>query len=182
MKLTGFFEKFPEIENIPFEAIQANLPTHIESHTLQNFIANRIIYPQTIASTTQDLDIDFVLLKLILSQKPNYFYDPKQARITLPTDIQLRFPPLPRLLTTLIQQLKLADISSVIDEQKNLLFNIISLQLPKVDSLFNLKLNNKQYSFARGSITILPPQKLPLELNKRLITFGKFGLIVHVQN
>ena len=82
-KLIGFFESFDNLDLIPVEEIAKKLKIRSQLIELENFVANRILYPQAIPTTSIDMETDIVILEEAL--KIN-------KRKKLPEDFKARFP------------------------------------------------------------------------------------------
>lgn len=74
----GLFDSFDNLDQIKVEDIAAWLKTPLQQHQLENYLANRILYPQTLPMNAFDMEIDLAILrealKLTLNQtKQNNF-------------------------------------------------------------------------------------------------------------
>lgn len=65
-KLVGFFESFDNLDLIPVEDIAQKLKIRSQLIELENFVANRILYPQAIPTTSIDMETDMVILDMAL--------------------------------------------------------------------------------------------------------------------
>jgi hypothetical protein len=100
--LTGVFNLFSQLDTITAADIAAFGGTQIEHHSFENHLANRILFPQTIASSKQELDLDFLILALAVQKQPEVFYDASQNRIIIPQQAVFFFPPLTRLISVIL--------------------------------------------------------------------------------
>lgn len=82
-KLVGFFESFDNLDLIPVEEIAKKLKIRSQLIELENFVSNRILYPQAIPTTSIDMETDIVILDMAL--KIN-----KEKK--LPKNFKTRFP------------------------------------------------------------------------------------------
>ena len=85
-KVSGIFEKFKDLEQIPIDDISRWLKPQPE-YFLENFIANRLLYPQVLPLTIQDLEIELAILKEVVKR------DPKHKTHDLQIEFLHRFPP-----------------------------------------------------------------------------------------
>ncbi len=63
LKLSGLFDYFDNMDQIPLNLIirwLKHAPTQIQ---LENFIANRILYSQTVSQTPSEIEIDLAILR-----------------------------------------------------------------------------------------------------------------------
>lgn len=82
-KLVGFFESFDNLDLIPVEEIAKKLKIRSQLIELENFLANRILYPQAVPTTSIDMETDEVILDMAL----------KINKIKkLPQNFKTRFP------------------------------------------------------------------------------------------
>ncbi len=65
-KLAGLFDSFDNLDQISPEAIAAWLKPVPPLVQLENYLANRILYPQTLPQTAQDMQIDLAILRAAL--------------------------------------------------------------------------------------------------------------------
>lgn len=103
--LTRVFEEFPDLDKVTPGEISSWLRSKPETHVLVNFFGNRLLYPQTIATNHEELEIDFAILREGIKQKPDLVYDAKGNKIFLPQLFLDRFPSLPRLAGSIIEAL-----------------------------------------------------------------------------
>lgn len=97
-KLSGVFSEFPHLDQIPLDELAKTLKHPPDQIALENFLANRILYPQAIPTSVQDLEIDLGILQQALKSSPDKkFYDEKNKKIYIPENYLARFPNLIKL-------------------------------------------------------------------------------------
>lgn len=62
-KLSSLFETFDNLDQINIESVIVSLKPAPQTVQLENYLANRILYPQAIPLTEADMKIDLALLK-----------------------------------------------------------------------------------------------------------------------
>lgn len=82
-KLVGFFESFDNLDLIPVEEIAKKLKIRSQLIELENFVANRILYPQAIPTTSIDMETDILILDIALKINKGK---------KLPKNFKTRFP------------------------------------------------------------------------------------------
>ena len=82
-KLSGIFDNFKNVDQIPIDDIARWLKYQQQSIVLQNFVANRIIYPQAIPFSLSDLKIDQAILREALRRDQSYISQ-TSGKITIP--------------------------------------------------------------------------------------------------
>lgn len=178
-KLSGIFEDLYDFESITADDVAIFLKIKVEAHVLENFIANRIIYPQTVPVNSYDLSIDLALLKAYLKKRSSYFYDPGKNKITIPLEYRTRFGDINSFITSLIDVLNLGKITQVFlgkDRGSKLIGSVVSPILPLNKDILATKINGEIYHLRRGSIINLPFNdhhiRLQIEDEPEVITPG----------
>ncbi len=187
-KLTGVFES-TDIIDVNFADLNQTLTHQREDHELENFLANRILYPQTISVTKDDFDVDCGILKQIIKNTPDMYSNTNLVnKIIIPSEIMVRFPPISRLVSIFIDALNLTGIIQIFTRQNGrneLIGSAIKLKKDPQKSI-DLNLDKKNYSFSKGSITILPltDRHLTLKIDDSdevIISGGKLGVVIDVR-
>lgn len=117
--LTGVFEQFPNLDKISPQNIVSWLRINIDEHTLINFLGNRILYPQTVALSKSELEIDLAILREAIRQKPALVYEPQANKLYIPELFIQRFPPLPRLAGIIIEAINPKGVIQIYTKDKN---------------------------------------------------------------
>lgn len=153
-KLTGAFALFPEAVHLSADDILKHLSFNIEPHQLENFLANRILYPQSIPPTKRELSEDLGILKALLDKHPTYFYDKMKNTLTLPDEFILRFPPLQELIINLLEVLPMEGVSRVQTKDHlgtHQLGSIVTLS-PKLEETV-VRIGQKELKVKKGSVS-----------------------------
>lgn len=112
-KLLGLYDQFKDIDKISGEDVLKWLSGKRELHLVENFIGNRILYPQTLPVTKEDLNLDLALLKEIVKRNPTYFYDATSKKIVLTAEIIARFGNFSNLIIALMDCLNLEGLTYI---------------------------------------------------------------------
>ncbi len=185
-KLTGIFETIIDLENIPVTDINDSLAQKRDEHELENFIANRILYPQTIPISKIDFDIDFAVLKEVIKRDSGRFFnDTLINKIIIPKDIEARFPPISRLIMTYLDALEPKGIIQVLlrEEDKNMVIGSIIKLESDGKKITNILIAGKSYLISQGSFTILPLPDRHISIkidasDEIVISGGKLGIVI----
>lgn len=113
-KLTGVFSKFRYLDKIALGDLGAFYKVKRTVFTPEDFLGNRILYPQTLAITKDELNMDFGILIEAVKKEPATFYDVKNTSLVIPEEVMLRFPGLPKLVKTLATALDIQGILPVV--------------------------------------------------------------------
>lgn len=145
--LSGIFDEFPELDKVSVEEIASGINPKPEKHFLVNFLGNRLLYPQTICLTPQEMELDLAILRVGIKFKPGIFYQPQSNKILIPKRFLDRFPNLEALTRTIIEGIN-----------------------PKGTHVIYIK-NQSQYSLAGSVVSPINPQKLSVD-GKNIIFSG----------
>ena len=206
-KLPGLFDSFDNLDQISPEAIAAWLKPVPNLNQLENYLANKILYPQTIPLTERDMQTDLAILREALRQTAGLLGDNPFLNLTLrkmlvPTRLLNFVPNLGNLVRVFI------DAFLINRERKDFfqdLWTIVltddvdevvgSILLPQFDSgggVINLTVLSKNYLVRQGSLTVIPCPKDRCEIAYELqegkllgrqenafeISGGKLGLVI----
>ncbi len=178
--LSGFFERFKDIESVSALEVSKYLKSKIEIVRLQNIIANQILYPQTIPLTKIDEEIDRALLCALLQLHPEDIL--KGDRITLPEEYLFRFPEINQLITSLTISLNLPLLSSIYIKKAGNLHRAGTILKVSPD-IGRILVNGKVLKISPNKITVFPfgNQPLLIEVPNQPLwhgVSGSIGLIV----
>lgn len=206
LKLTGLFDSFDNLDQIPPEAIASwlkNAPSLIQ---LENYLANKVLYPQTLPLTELDSMIDLAILREILKLNgpkmgikknsllgDNPFLNMTLRKILIPERFLHFVPDLKSLTWAFIDALLLnrqkedwfEDIWTIVltgDAEAQ----VGSLLLPQFEdkaALLELTLSGKNYKIRPGSLVVIPCPKDRCEISYKLSRgkiLGKSGSAIEV--
>lgn len=119
-KLTGVFENFRALSHENIEDIKRWLNFPTEAHQIDNFLSNRLLYPQTIPMTEQEMEIDLAILREALrvnlqgdKSLVSLFYNSAKNTLTINEDFLLRFRPTQKLVWALADVLSLKETTNI---------------------------------------------------------------------
>lgn len=191
----GLFDSFDNLDQISPGAIAAWLKPTPSLNLLENYLANKILYPQTLPLTKQDMQIDLAILREALKMSKilteptnvpqrnaflggNPFLNITLRKILIPTRFLQFVPDLASLTTVFIDALLLKrskedwfeDIWTVvlaanIDE---IVGSVILPQFEDKNGVFSCTLVGKTYEIHPGDIKILPCSKDRCEIGYKL--------------
>lgn len=101
--LSGVFDQFPGLERVSIEQLLAWISQKPDVHIVVNFLGNRILYPQTIPLTKEEMELDFALLKAGIRLKPSLVFQPQTNKIVIPKLFVERFLPLKTMVLSIIE-------------------------------------------------------------------------------
>lgn len=188
-KLSGVFEIFKNLEKIPPENLNNWLKIKQEVHILQNFVGNRVLYPQVVPLNAVDMSLDIALLIEAIKLDKSAFLDEEGKKILIPKDLYGRFPNLSQLALTFIQALDPIGVWTInlkSPEEEVLLGTVIAPSVLTSDGPMKVVVNGREYQSALGQISIYPNQDHHLEvivdsLDKVLVSGGDVGLLIDLR-
>lgn len=158
-KLSGIFEQFRYIDQIPQSDILKWLPHALQEHTLENFIGNRIIYPQTVPTTKLELEIEMAIFREAVKRQPDVFYDANKKRISIPEEFELRFGTSENLVRCLVESLSFLGVTSIYIKRQlgtDLVGSIVSLNNLTPTAVVNVSINNQVMGIKNWQANFLP--------------------------
>ncbi|MBI2021667.1 hypothetical protein HYS93_02150 [Candidatus Daviesbacteria bacterium] len=188
-KLTGFFSIPLDLDQIPISDIYHWIKFKGDIKYLENYIGNKILYPQTIPTQKDELEIDFAILREVLIRHPEIVYDPSQSKLTLTQEMESRFPPLMRLASLVIETVAFSKELTYVflkgDKSSQLIGSVLSPTKVFSGSEVALIINGKETKVKNKSITILPIPEPHLKVQfpnslELLVSGGSLGLAVNL--
>lgn len=175
----GLFSGFDNLDQIKAEDVMRALKPMPAQIWLENYIANRILYPQAVAISAYDMQIDLAILTMALKlNKPaktvkkneflgdNPFINTTLRKIIIPTGFLDFVCDLPNLTAAFINGLLLErsrkDLFedlwtvSLSGEREEIIGSILMPQFNFPGGFLELKLNNKIFKIKAGYINCLP--------------------------
>lgn len=187
----GLFDSFDNLDQISAESIASWLKPVPQVIQIENYLANRILYPETFPLTKQDMQIDLAILREALrmntpakDQKPdvllgdNPFLNATLRKILIPAKFLQFVPNIATLATVFIDALLLnrtredwfQDIWTVIltDVSDEVVGSVVLPQFEKKDAQMRLILQDKNYEIHPGDLMVLPCAKNRCEIRYSL--------------
>lgn len=185
-KLSGVFEQFRGLDQIPIADVARWLKNKDDTHLLDNFIANRIIYPQTLPLTKIELEIDLAIFREAIKKEPRVLYDLEQKRINLSDEFIYRFGSVENLLTALIEALGINGLNYIFLKKaqgNELIGSMVTPESIPNGVIVSTLINNQNLGLKNGEMHILPfkDSKLDVKIESSkevLAAGGNLGLII----
>lgn len=188
-KLTGIFERFPFLEEIPLLDITRWLKVRSQAQILENFLANRLLYPQTIPASSDELEIDLAILREAVRRHPEIVYNQPLKKMIIEQEFEKRFPTISRLVVALVEALNPGGIISVFrkNEAGNILIgSIVSPAILPMGEEVAINLEGQVMQIPLGSIHVLPVRDRRLKfklgsLDEVVVNGGDLGIVVDLR-
>lgn len=160
-KVTGIFEIFQDLDLIQTSDISKWLDNVPQPQSIENYIANRIIYPQAIPIKEDELKLDLALLSEVLKKKLSY-YNLNSKKLIIPQNFIERFGGLEKLIVAFLNAYKPQDITQVVIDSEGKEETIGSTVVPKfskVNAEFEFSVEEKLYKIKQGNLLFIPCSK-----------------------
>ena len=188
-KLTGIFEQFRYLDQIPISDLTKWLPSKIEVHALENYIANKIIYPQTLPLNQLEMSIDLALLREAIKRQPEIVLSSDNQRLNLPSNYQYRFGSFDTLIKALIEALNPRGVIQIFIESSLKPQLVGSLVVPNSvpkEEIVSVSVNGQVLGLKRGNIAILPFKDphliVKIENSPEVLAMGgNIGLVIDLR-
>lgn len=188
----GLFDSFDNLDWITPEDVASWLKPVPQLEQIENYLANKILYPQALSLTQQDMKMDLAILREALklngpkpqSQKANAllgdnpFLNITLRKILIPAKFLEFVPDLSVLTIVFIDALLLnrrkedwfQDIWTIIltDDTDETVGSVVLPQFEDPNGLMNCTLSNKNYEIKSGNLKVLPCLKERCEIAYKL--------------
>lgn len=159
-KVNPLHEYFSTLEDVAVSDIQAWLGHQEDLTILENRIGNRMLYPQVIPQTINDLAFDFAIVRKVIELNQTKFYNKNLKRIDIPVEFTTHFPDMKKLVVAFIDGILPPGITtfwmkSVSFGPKNL-GTLIRPENLKVGDVVNIGIEGRQYQIKSDSFVVIP--------------------------
>lgn len=198
----GLFDSFDNLDQVSAEAIISWLKPIPQLTYIENYLANKILYPQTLPQTDYEMQIDLAILREVLRLDDNPFLNIALRKVMIPARF-LQFVPTLEILTSVFidafllnrQKGDLFEDLWTIVLTDNIYETVGSVLLPQfagTGGVMSLSLLGKTYKIRQGILTVIPCTRERCEIAYKLqkgkvlgktedaieVYGGKLGLIV----
>lgn len=189
-KLTGIFESLKDLESVSSEEINRYLVPRKESHLIENHLASLVIYPQSVPVSKDTMSIDVAILKAYAYKFPDFFYIKDQKKMIVSIEFCIRFGGIQKTCSSLIEGLKLDDITQIYlkeNQTLKLIGTAITRYIPNSQTSIPLFLNDLEYKVTAGTCMHYPLKDHHIRFHfgtetEKTISGGTLGVIVFIKN
>lgn len=187
----GLFDSFDNLDQISAEAVALWISPMPQLHLLENYLANRILYPQALSLTEYDVKIDLAILReaLKLSKAPtgsktnaflgsNPFFNATLRKVLIPVRFLSFVPDLASLVWAFIDILLAGrnkadyfeDLWTIVltDDTDEIVGSCVLAQFEGGGGVMDLSVLGKNYQIRPGSLTVIPCPNLRCEISYKL--------------
>lgn len=160
------FDSFDDLDKVRPEVVAKWLENPPGLEQLENYLANRILYPQTLAVSSSDLQIDLAILREVLKLNFNAFFNLSLRKILIPERCFKFVGDLTKLTWAFVDAIPIERLKKdffedlwtivLVDETDKI---IGSLLLPKFDSSsgrIEINVLGVSHKIKSGSLVVIP--------------------------
>lgn len=159
-KVTGIFDKFDKIDQITTENIASWLKVKPDYNFLENYLANRLIYPQAIPVTLPDLNLELAILREALKTTKSTFFKDQGKKILIPQSFVARIPDLVQLVWTFVDAFLPQGLVTVVlvgQDRDETLGSVVTLKFTTQEKgTAQIEIDGKSYQIKQGSLMAIP--------------------------
>lgn len=198
----ALFDSFNNLDQISAEAIGSWLKNPPQVNYLQNYLANKILYPETLPQTASDMQIELAILREALKVNTDYFLNIMLRKVLIPAKFLNCVPDLISLSWAFIDALLLhrkkddffQDVWTIVltDDSDEVVGSLILPQFDVSNGSLEINVLGKKYQVRKGLTAVLPCPKDRCEIGYRLqhgqildktestieISGGRVGLLI----
>lgn len=169
-QLGGVFNLFPDLDTISAADIASLSSQQYEHHFVENHLANRLLYPQSVALSKAELDLDYIILSLAIQKHPEIFFNQTQNRVVIPEIANQLFPPLTRLIAAILLTIpseKVSDIWLKGQNDQKLLGSFISrkmIQNLNLSGEIKMSIENQEKTLIPNQLNLIPVPEKPIKV------------------
>lgn len=184
--ISGIFEAFENLDQIPTEDIARWLKSPPQPQILENYLANKLFYPQVIPINISDLNIDLAILREALKRN-TVFYKPAQKKIFIPEDFINLVPDVKKLAKLFIDAYEpKGPVIFILSRRSGdeVLGSLVTVYPGSEKDVLHFEIEGKNFKIKPGSLVILPCSKERCHINfksNEAKIFGKSETVFEVQ-
>ena len=181
---TFVFEYFNNLADIDPQLVLKNLKLKPEIHFLENFIANRELYPQTVAVSLAEVVLDYAIIKEAIRLDPTKIYNQDLQKIIVPACLNY-FGPLPKFLPGILEVLNLGLVVEVY-AQDQLVGTIVTIKIPPNTDTLTVLLNDSAYHLKGNSLSLVEVTSKTVHLKaadlpELVVKGGSLGIALNIK-
>lgn len=187
--LTGLFAQLPGIENLSADEIIRWLNKSYDPKVIENYLGNRVIYPQSIALTNEEKLIDRAIIQEYISKNPSFFYNPLSHRILVPLELLHRIQPTTDLMIMLCSLLQIQGVAPIFIGEETSIKNegaVMAVEPLTAEKNISILINGKETVVENNKIYHFSVEDQHIKVkvdgaNEIMIQGGKLGLTIDLR-
>src|SRR5581483_2689281 len=185
-RLTGVFSGFTDLEQLNAEDLNRWLKAKESPFYLENYIGNRILYPQAIPVSLRDLEIDLAILREYLRRHPEVVYNAKTKKMLIQEELEMRFPPLQKLIGAILDVLTLEAPTPILLQRVSGVIEVVGTIIsytPTKEGFTDVNINGQALKLETETVTILPNKEQHVvvqigETHPVNVAGGSLGIVI----
>lgn len=156
-RLPNIFENFTNLYQISIPQIQSKLSFTLHPVVVENYVANRLLFPQAVPTTKIEVQLEMAILSAVVTLNHGFFYNQTLSKISIPSDYTQVYPDIDRLVQTVIESVGLQGQAAInIPNPGGHDTQGTAIALPPKPSSIIIY-NNRQTTLKSGGVVHLPP-------------------------
>lgn len=164
-KLAGHLSSFRDLDKISVQGLTRWIPHPPNPFYIENYLANRIFYPQTVPQTKEDQDLELAILREALIKNPSFFSN-KEGKFLIPQSL-ISCTNLGQIVWAYLDVYKPKGLIRVFlkNQKTYTLGTVLVPDVNKKEGLIELVIENKKYSVKIGNLEVIPCPKNYCDIN-----------------
>jgi hypothetical protein len=159
-RLKGLFDNFQKLDSLQVEGVKNWLNRREDPALFENELGNRIVYPQTVPVTQENLIFDLAILREALKLQPEDYYNQNFHRLYIPENFLNFIPDIHKLVLAFIDTFDPWGVTTIFLRSERLgtmtLGTLIRPEIISDTGWIDLWVYGKKYEVPVGSITFIP--------------------------
>lgn len=153
--MSGFqsaFKLFPYFDQMPLSELMAWAPVDTSEEALDNYFANRLLYPQVCAVNQKYYLWDQILLKAAIARQKDFFYNSQTKRLHIPAELQDLVPDLIQLVELFLDVCQPQGINYVWLKPDGVIGTILTPKLLRAKGSIVIVAGEQRYEIVIGTL------------------------------
>lgn len=197
-KVSSLSDFLSSLDSVSAEKVASWLNPAPEVALVENKLGNRLLYPQVLPLTPEELDFDLAVLREAVSLEKKSFLNSNSHKLTIPQACLEIFPDFKKLIIAFIDATTPLDITTVIIQSENGPQNMGTIVKPHLQQAGGaiITISNKKYQIESGQVLLIsitqPTVSMKYESQNALllgrtlvvtqVAGGPLGLLVDLRN
>ncbi|MCL5409717.1 MAG: hypothetical protein M1607_02555 [Patescibacteria group bacterium] len=160
LKLRGLYLYFPVLDKLKADRVMLWLDKKTDLTLSENRLGNRLLYPQTIPVTPEEMAFDLALLRELIALQPDHYLNRNLRRLIVPENLLDRFPNLSQVCWAMVDAFQPLGVSTVYLRSERLglksIGTVIKPEKVNSDGIVKLWVAEKSYQLKVGSLFAIP--------------------------
>lgn len=180
--LPNIFKNFDNLYEVNVADIQSRLGVSLPPIVIENYVANRLLFPYAIPSTKQESQLELAILGAVVSHNSGFFYNQALQKITIPPEYNLVYQNINQLVEVVISNVGLVSQATIVIPNltgHNTTGSAIAI--PASPKPITVVYDNLKAEFVTGNFLHLPPKptnSITIDNTSYTLTPGELGVYI----